>query len=160
MRTHAQDAPVKILPGDFDDPQVLALLRVHLAGMHAASPPGTVYALDLSGLKAPEIAFFGAWDGATLVGMGALKALDATSGEIKSMRTHADHLRRGVAARILDHLLGVARSRGYRRVSLETGSGEAFEPAFALYRKVGFVAGPCFGEYAPSEFNQFLHLAL
>ncbi len=156
----SEEPRVNILPGDFDDPQVLALLRVHLAGMHDASPPGSVYALDLSGLKAPEIAFFTAWEGAALLGMGALKALDATSGEIKSMRTRAEHLRRGVAARILDHLLGVARSRGYRRVSLETGSGEAFEPALALYRKVGFVNGPCFGDYAPSPFNQFLHLAL
>jgi putative acetyltransferase len=151
---------VKIIPADFEDAQVLDLLRVHLAGMHAGSPPGTVYALDVSGLKSPEINLFAAWDGATLLGIGALKQLSPTSGEIKSMRTHGDHLRKGVAARMLEHLLALARSRGYRRVSLETGTGPAFEAALALYRKYGFANGACFGEYAPSEFNQFLHLSL
>jgi len=149
-----------IVPGDFADPQVQALLRVHLAGMHANSPPGSVHALDLSGLRAPDIAFFTAWDGATCVGMGALKALDPTSGEIKSMRTHANHLRKGVAARMLEHLLAISRARGYRRVSLETGSGDAFEPALALYRRYGFANGAAFGEYAATAFNQFLRLDL
>lgn len=151
---------MRIVPGDFDDPQILALLRLHLDGMHAASPPGTVYALDLSGLRTPEIAFFAALEGATVVGMGALKALGPSHGEIKSMRTHPDHLRKGVAARLLDHLLALARTRGYRRVSLETGTGPEFAAADALYRRYGFANGECFGEYAPSEFNQFLHLAL
>jgi len=151
---------VRIIPGDFEDEQVRELLRVHLAGMHASSPPGTVHALDLSGLRTPEISFFTAWEGTSLVGMGALKQLTHASGEIKSMRTQGDHLRRGVAAQILAHLLALARSRGYRRVSLETGTGPAFEAALALYRKTGFVNGECFGEYEPSEFNQFLHLEL
>jgi putative acetyltransferase len=151
---------MQIRPGDFDDARVLDLLREHLAGMHASSPPGSVYALDLSGLQQPSIAFFTAWDGEDLLGCGALKHLDASAGEIKSMRTAARHLRRGAAARLLDHLLAVARSRGYARVSLETGSGAAFEPALALYRKVGFVPGPAFGDYVATEFNQFLHLKL
>ena len=164
--TKCQRAPdggesrVRIVPGDLDDAQVLGLLRLHLAGMHAASPPGSVYALDLSGLRAPEIAFFTAWDGAALVGIGALKALDAASGEIKSMRTHPDHLRRGVAARLLEHLLALARARGYRRVSLETGTGPEFAAADALYRRYGFANGERFGDYAASDFNQFLHLEL
>lgn len=149
-----------IKPGDFEDARVLALLREHLAGMHANSPPGSVYALDLSSLKAPDIAFFTAWDTDSLMGMGALKALDATSGEIKSMRTAVAHLRQGVAAALLEHLIGLARSRGYRRVSLETGSGPAFEPALALYRRRGFVNGAPFGDYTASPFNQFLHLDL
>lgn len=149
-----------IRPGDFDDPQVMALLRLHLAGMHAASPPGMVHALDLSGLKSPRISFFTAWAGAALLGMGALKELDATSGEIKSMRTAPAHLRKGVAAAMLDHLIAVARARGYRGLSLETGSGEVFEPALALYRRRGFVDGPAFGDYARTDFNQFLHLEL
>jgi putative acetyltransferase len=151
---------VKIIPGDFDDPQVLRLLRLHLAGMHEASPPGTVYALDLSGLNSPDIAFFAAWDGDALVGMGALKELGAAHGEIKSMRTHPEHLRRGVAARILEHLLALARERGYRRVSLETGTGPAFEPALALYRRYGFALGEKFGDYAASAFNVFMHRSL
>jgi putative acetyltransferase len=143
-----------------DEPAVLALLRIHLEGMHAASPPGTVYALDTSGLRDPAITFWGAFDDNTLLGFGALEELDAQSGEIKSMRTHPDHLRKGVARVLLEHILATARARGYTRVSLETGSGDAFEPALALYRHAGFTNGDAFGDYTASEFNQFLHLAL
>ncbi len=149
-----------IRPGDFDDPRVRDLLREHLAGMHASSPPDQVFALDLSGLQQPAISFFTVWDGEELLGCGALKELDARTGELKSMRTTAKHLRRGAGRAMLEHLLDLARARGYRRVSLETGSGEAFEPALALYRKHGFVNGPAFGDYTASEFNQFLHLEL
>lgn len=149
-----------VRPGDFSDPQVLELLREHLAGMHANSPPGSVYALDLSGLQTAEVAFFTVWDGDELLGCGAIKQLDSSSGEIKSMRTAARHLRKGAARAMLDHLLGVARARGYMRVSLETGSGDAFEPALTLYRKAGFANGDAFAGYTASEFNQFLHLDL
>lgn len=149
-----------IVPGDFEDDRVLALLREHLAGMHANSPPGQVSALDLSGLRTPDIVFFTAWRDGEVLGCAALKHLDASSGEIKSMRTAAAHLRKGVASRLLEHLLTLARSRGYRRLSLETGSGEAFEPALALYRRYGFENGESFGAYASTEFNQFLHLDL
>ena len=152
---------MRVVSGNFRDPRVVDLLREHLAGMHASSPPGSVYALDLSGLQAPDIAFFTVWsDDGALLGCGALKHLDATTGEIKSMRTAAAHLRKGAAAHLLDHLLELARSRGYTRVSLETGSGPAFEPALALYRKRGFANGGVFGDYVASEFNQFLHLEL
>ena len=151
---------MRIIAGDFDDPQVLALLRLHLAGMHASSPPGSVYALDLSGLRQPSIHFVTAWEGDLLLGMGALKVLDDASGEIKSMRTHPDHLRKGVAGAILEHLIETSRVRGFRRVSLETGSGPAFDPALALYRRRGFTNGAAFGDYAASAFNQFLHLDL
>jgi putative acetyltransferase len=151
---------VMIRPGDLSDPQVLGLLRLHLAGMNAITPAGSVYALDLTGLRAPEVTLWTAWDGDTLLGCGALKELDPATGEIKSMRTDPGHLRRGVGARLLEHLLAVARSRGYRRVSLETGAGEAFEPALVLYRRYGFTDGPAFGDYLASEFNQFLHLDL
>lgn len=152
--------PIRIVPGDFSDPRVLALLREHLAGMHENSPPGSVYALDTSALQAPELNFVTAWQGDELVGCGALKQLNASSGELKSMRTAAAHLRRGVASRLLEHLLALARSRGYVRVSLETGSGPAFEPALSLYRKYGFENGTAFGEYRATSFNQFLHLKL
>ncbi|HVY28354.1 MAG TPA: GNAT family N-acetyltransferase [Polyangiaceae bacterium] len=151
---------LRIVNGDFADARVLALLREHLGGMHGCSPPGTVYALDTTALQAPEISFFTAWQGEELLGCGALKHLDASWGELKSMRTAAAHLRRGVAAQLLEHLLRVARGRGYARVSLETGSGPAFEPALALYRKYGFENGEPFGDYQPSAFNQFLHLPL
>ena len=151
---------MRIVPGDFDDPRVIALLCQHLTGMHANSPPGSVFALDLTGLKAPGISFFTAWDGEALLGMGALKELDPVSGEIKSMRTKPEHLRKGVGAAMLEHLIGIARERGYRRISLETGSGPAFEPALALYRKRGFVDGEALADYTKSAFNQFLHLDL
>lgn len=151
---------MKIRPGDFSDPQVIALLRLHLAGMQASSPPESVYALDLTGLQRADIAFFVVWDGATVVGCGALRDLGPHQGEIKSMRTHPDHLRRGVAAQMLDHLLALARARGYRRVSLETGTGAPFAAALALYEARGFRPGAAFGDYAASAFNQFLHLDL
>jgi putative acetyltransferase len=149
-----------IKPGDFADSQVIGLLRLHLAGMHANSPPGHVFALDLSGLQRPNISFYAAWDGGELMGCGALKELDARNGEIKSMRTATAHLRKGVGERILLHIINTARERGYERLSLETGSGVAFESALALYRKHGFKDGGAFGDYVKSEFNQFLHLPL
>ena len=153
-------AGMEVRPGDFADAQVLALLREHLAGMHASSPPGHVYALDLSGLLQPAVAFFTVWDGADLLACGALKELDAATGELKSMRTSSRHLRRGAAAFLLLHLIEIARGRGYQRLCLETGSGPAFEPALALYRKHGFVAARAFGDYVATEFNQFLELEL
>ena len=136
------------------------LLRLHLAGMHASSPPGTVFALDLSGLKVPEVTLWSAWQGDAIAGMGALKQLGPLQGEVKSMRTHPAFLRRGVGAAILEHIIATARERGMKRLSLETGSGPPFEAALALYRRRGFVNGDAFADYESSEFNQFLHLAL
>jgi putative acetyltransferase len=149
-----------IASGDFENSQVLALLRLHLAGMRANSPPGSDNAFDLSGLKAADISVYTAWRDDKLLGMAALRQLDAVTGEIKSMRTDPARLREGVAAALLDHILSVARARGYRRLSLETGSGEAFEPALALYRKNGFFNGEAFGGYDATPFNQFLHIDL
>lgn len=136
------------------------LLALHLAGMHTNSPPGSVYALDLSGLKAPGVTIWSARQGDEVVGIGALKELGDGGGEVKSMRTHPDHLRRGVAALLLERIVTEARARGLTRLSLETGSGPAFEPALALYRKHGFVDGEAFSDYRRSAFNQFLHLPL
>jgi putative acetyltransferase len=146
--------------GNFDDARVKALLTRHLEGMHANSPPGHVFALDWSALQLSEISFYTLWEGEDLLGFGALKELEALSGEIKSMRTADAHLRKGVAAAILEHIIAEARRRLYSRISLETGSGPAFEPALTLYRKYGFVDGGAFGEYQQSSFNQFLHLDL
>jgi putative acetyltransferase len=147
-----------IKPGDFEDHRVKALLTRHLEGMHANSPPGHVFALDWSGLQKPEISFYALWEGEDLLGFGALKEVDPRAGEIKSMRTADAHLRKGVAAAILDHIIAEARRRGYARLSLETGSGPAFDPALKLYRKCGFIDGPPFDGYTRSAFNQFLHL--
>jgi putative acetyltransferase len=153
--------PMRVIkPVDFADDQIRTLLIRHLAGMHASSPPGHVFALDWSGLQAPEISFYALWEDDALLGFGALKELGPRAGEIKSMRTADAHLRRGVATAILDHILAEARRRGYARLSLETGSGAAFDAAVTLYRKYGFVEGEAFGGYEKSAFNQFFHLDL
>lgn len=151
---------MNIREDDLSGASVQALLRLHLEGMHATSPPGHVFALDLSGLQAADVTVWSAWAGQEILGVGALKQLDAQTGEVKSMRTHPDHLRKGVAAALLERIIDEARVRGLKRLSLETGSGPAFEPALALYRKRGFVDGEPFGEYRRSAFNQFLHLRL
>ncbi|WP_293905488.1 GNAT family N-acetyltransferase [Phenylobacterium sp.] len=136
------------------------LLALHLAGMHANSPAGHVFALDLSGLQVPEVTVWSAWRGEAIAGIGALKALGGGGGEIKSMRTHPDHLRQGVAAVILEHIIDAAQARGMTRLSLETGSGPAFDAALALYARRGFRSGGAFGDYVASDFNQFMHLEL
>ena len=143
---------------DLSGRQVQTLLADHLAGMHKNSPPDSVYALDLSGLRMPSVSVWTAWEGDELMGIGALKQLSPSTGEIKSMRTDDRHLRKGVGVAILDHIIDEARRRGYRRLSLETGSGPEFEAALALYRKRGFETGDAFGDYRSSAFNQFLHL--
>jgi putative acetyltransferase len=136
------------------------LLALHLQGMHANSPPGHVFALDLSGLRTPDVTVWSAWDGDAVVAIGALKLLGDGTGELKSMRTDPDHLRRGVAALLLERIIAEAKALGLSRLSLETGSGPAFEAALALYRKRGFENGDAFSDYEPSAFNQFLHLKL
>ena len=145
---------------DLSAEPVRGLLALHLSGMHAHSPPGHSFALDLSGLQAPDVTVWTAWDGSSLAGIGALKQLDDKNGEIKSMRTHPDHLRKGAAAALLEHIITQAEALGLRRLSLETGSGPAFEPALRLYRRRGFVDGDAFGNYRRTDFNQFLHLTL
>ncbi len=145
---------------DLSGSDTRALLRLHLEGMHAHSPPGSVFALDLTGLTAPNVTVWTVWCRGAIAGIGALKDLGGRTGEIKSMRTHPHFLRRGLASTLLEHIIGVARARGMARVSLETGSGPYFEPALSLYRRYGFVDGDAFAEYQRSAFNQFLHLAL
>ncbi|WP_108810377.1 GNAT family N-acetyltransferase [Sphingorhabdus sp. Alg231-15] len=145
---------------DLTGKPVQALLAAHLSGMQSNSPPGSVYALDLSGLKTPDVSVWTAWDSGHLMGVGALKQLSDTAGEIKSMRTDSAHLRKGVGLSILNHIIEEARRRGYKRISLETGSGDEFEPALRLYRKRGFENGEAFGNYEASAFNQFLHKSL
>ncbi len=136
------------------------LVRLHLEGMHGHSPPGSVFALDLSGLTNPNVTVWTAWYGGKIAGIGALKDLGDGAGEVKSMRTHPDFLRRGVASALLEHIIEMARSKGLVRLSLETGSGSYFEPALSLYRRRGFVDGNAFADYKRSAFNQFLHLTL
>jgi putative acetyltransferase len=149
-----------IREADLSGNLVRDLVRLHLEGMHAHSPPGSVFALDFSGLTAPEMTVWAAWQGDRIAGIGALKDLGDRAGELKSMRTHPEFLRRGVAAALLEHIIGTARVRGMKRLSLETGSGSYFEPALSLYRRRGFVDGGEFADYKRTAFNQFLHLTL
>jgi putative acetyltransferase len=136
------------------------LIRLHVEGMRGHSPPGNVFALDLSGLVEPNVTVLTAWLGGKIAGIGALKELGDGAGEVKSMRTHPDFLRRGVASALLERIIETARAKGMVRLSLETGSGSYFAPALSLYRRRGFVDGNEFAEYKPSAFNQFLHLTL
>lgn len=151
---------LEIRKDDLSGDPTRALLAYHLEQAHANSPPGSVYALDLSGLLVPEVTVWTAWRGDDLLGAGALRDLGDGAGELKSMRTDPAHLRQGVASRLLDHIIEQARTRGFRRLSLETGSGPAFDAALALYRKRGFASGEAFSHYEQSAFNQFMHLPL
>ncbi len=147
---------MEIREGGLDDSRVHALLETHFAGMLANSPKESTHFLDLSGLAAPDVTFWTVWDGEDLLGCGALRQLDSGHGEIKSMRTASEHLRRGTGAKLVGHILSTARERGYRRVSLETGSGEAFDAAHALYRQFGFTDCGPFGDYREDPFSRFL----
>jgi putative acetyltransferase len=148
---------MEIRDGGLDEPQVIALLRFHMEGMLANSPKDSCHFLDLSGLRAPGVSFWSVWNGDALLGVGALKQLDPEHGEVKSMRTAPDQLRSGVGAALVSHVLSVARQRGYKRLSLETGSGAAFEAAHALYRKFGFTDCPAFGDYPDDDpFSRFM----
>ncbi|MFC2951212.1 GNAT family N-acetyltransferase [Marinicaulis aureus] len=151
---------MQILEDDLSRKAVRDLLAYHFEQMHENSPPGMAYVLDVDGLKAPGISFWSVWDGDELLGFGAMKELSPTQGEIKSMRTHPNHLGKGVGAVMLDHIIKMARERGYKRLSLETGSTPSFVPAIALYKKRGFENGEVFADYDTSDFNQFFHLDL
>ncbi len=153
-------APLQIREDDLTDQRTLDLIRLHLLGMHASSPPGTVFALEARALKESDVTVWTAWSGEAIAGMAALKQLSNAHGEVKSMRTHPAFLRRGVAAALLDHLIREARRRGMSRLSLETGNGVAFDPALELYRRRGFADGEPFADYRPNGHSVFLHLAL
>ncbi len=149
-----------IRTGGLDAPQVIALLELHAREMSDHSPPGTCHFLDLSGLKTPDITFLSAWDGDTLLGVGALKQLDPLTGEVKSMRATPVARGRGAGFAILDHIVGLARDRSYTALKLETGTGPLFEAAHALYRRYGFVPCPPFAGYVETDFNRFYALDL
>ncbi len=148
--------PIRVVPDDLASPQVQELIAEHLAGMHGNTPAGHVHALAIEGLRVPEVTFWSAWCDGKLCGCGAFKALTDTSGEIKSMRTRTAHLRKGVGQAVLDEIVRTARARGYTHLYLETGTGEPFAAAHALYLRNGFEwCGP-FGDYTATEFNVFM----
>ncbi|MGI9220211.1 MAG: GNAT family N-acetyltransferase [Woeseiaceae bacterium] len=137
-----------------------ALLAEHFQRMRVGSPPGHSFALDLAGLSESNVTVWTAWDDSTIAGVAAFNDLGNGFGELKSMRTASSHLRQGVAAKLLAHIIDEARRSGFRRLSLETGRGENFDAAVAFYRKQGFIDGDAFADYVRSDFNQFLHLDL
>jgi len=141
---------------DLAGPEIAALLHEHVQGMVDTSPPDSIHTLSIEALRSPSITMWSAWEGKELMGCGALKALDADSGEIKSMRTASAHLGRGVATAILKRIVETANERGYQRLYVETGSAPAFHPAHALYRKAGFVDCGPFAEYREDPFSRFM----
>jgi len=151
---------MKIELDDLSRPEIHALLDEHLQSMYAVSPPESVHALDLGKLRKPEITFWSAWDDSLLLGCGALKQLDPAHGEIKSMRTPSAIRRRGAGRAILTHIIAVARARNYERLSLETGSMEAFAPAQKLYESFGFARCGPFGEYVEDPNSVFMTMRL
>ena len=152
--------PLRIVDGGLDDPRVVALLRLHVTRARAETAPGSAHALDLSGLRTPDMTFWSVWNGDELVGVGALKRLSAEHGEIKSMHTVEAARGRGVGSALVRHIMAAARARGMRRLSLETGSWPYFLAARALYARHGFVECGPFGEYREDPNSVFMTVAL
>ena len=151
---------MKLEVDDLSRAAVHALLNEHLQSMYELSPPESVHALDVDRLRKPEITFWTAWDGSRLLGCGALKELDRRHGEVKSMRTAETLRRKGAGRAILAHIVEVAKSRSYERLSLETGSMQAFEPAQRLYESFGFTYCGPFGDYIEDPNSVFMTLRL
>jgi putative acetyltransferase len=145
---------------DLSRPEIAELLKEHLASMFVYSPPESVHALPIESLRSPEITFWSVWENGQLLGCGALKELDPQHGEIKSMRTASAHLRKGVARAVVYHIIAEAKRRGYRRLSLETGSMAAFEPARQLYAACGFTYCEPFRDYVNDPNSVFMTMGL
>ncbi len=148
--------PIDILIDDLSNPKVIEFLNDHLRHMVEITPPGCVHALDVEALKKPEITFWTVWERSVLVCCGALKELDATHAELKSMRTAPSHLGKGIASRLLEHIITEAKKKGYQRISLETGSYDAFIPARHLYEKFGFKYCKPFSDYDENPNSVFM----
>jgi len=151
---------VKIKVDDLTGPEIAALLNQHLESMYTHSPPESVHALPIDKLRSPDVTFWSVWENNDLLGCGALKELDPQHGEIKSMRTVSRYLRKGVARAVLNHIIEQAKQRGYRRLSLETGSMAAFERARQLYERAGFTYREPFADYVKDPNSVFMTMAL
>ncbi|TBR61995.1 GNAT family N-acetyltransferase [Westiellopsis prolifica IICB1] len=147
---------LQIREDDLTGKKIADLLREHLENMYEISPPESVHALDLDALRSPDITFWSAWEGYELLGCGALKELDSRSGEIKSMRTAKAHRRKGVASKILEHIIKEAERRGYDCLNLETGAFSEFAPARALYIRYGFEYRGPFANYIDDPNSVFM----
>ena len=151
---------LRVVVDDLTSDVVHQLLDEHLEALKDTAPPESRHELDLEGLRRPEITFWTVWEAANLAGCGAMKELDREHGEVKSMRTSSHYQQRGVASTLLEHLLAEARSRGYKRVSLETGSMAFFEPARRLYEKYGFKYCRPFSEYREDPNSTWMTIEL
>jgi putative acetyltransferase len=161
VRSRVQFMTIKL--DDLSGPEIQELLRHHIAHLSSISDPCSMHALNLDALRKPNISFWSAWSDdhpPQLMGCGALKELDSTHAEVKSMRTATAHLRRGVAANLLTHIISEARRRNYHRLSLETGAGPLFTAAQTLYRKVGFQPCAPFADYRPDPNSLFFTLEI
>ena len=147
---------MEIRVDDLNGPEIAALLEEHLASMYTISPPESVHAIPIEKLRSPDVTFWSVWENGELLGCGALKELDPQHGEIKSMRTVSRHVRKGVGRAVLGHIIEEATRRGYRRLSLETGSMAEFEPARQLYAQFGFTYCEPFGDYLDDPNSVFM----
>jgi putative acetyltransferase len=138
---------LKIIDGGLDNPQVIAMLKFHYDTNISVTPPGSAHVFDLSRLKQPDVSFWSAWDGDMLMGVGALKRMNADDGEIKSMHTLKEARGSGVGSAVLRHIMEKAREMKLKRLYLETGSFDYFAPARALYARHGFTECPPFADY-------------
>ncbi|WNG21890.1 GNAT family N-acetyltransferase [Cystobacter fuscus] len=151
---------MRIIPGDLGDPRVIELLHIHHTRARAETAPGSAHALDLTGLRSPDIRLWTIWEDETLLGVGALKQLSPEHGEIKSMHTAQSMRGRGAGSAMLRHIIETARASGMSRLSLETGSWDYFRPARALYKSHGFVECPPFADYVLDPNSVFMTLGL
>lgn len=151
---------IRIVEGDFSDPRVIDLLRIHLTTASAQTAPGSAHALDVAGLQAPDITLWTMWEGETLLGVGGLKRLSVDHGEVKSMHTAQPMRRRGAGGAMLRHIIAAARACGMTRLSLETGSWDYFRPARAFYARHGFTECPPFADYVLDPNSVFMSLDL
>jgi putative acetyltransferase len=151
---------MRIVPGDFNDPRIVALLDTHVTSARAETAPGSAHALDLAGLQSPDVRFWAIWENGELLGVGALKQLSPDQGEVKSMHTVQSTRRHGAGSAMLRHIIDIARSRGMTRLSLETGSWDYFIPARTFYKRHGFVECAPFGDYVADPHSVFMTLDL
>jgi len=151
---------MKITDGGLDDPRVQTVLAHHFDTARTETARGSAHALDLSGLRSPDVRFWSAWDGDCVIAIGALKRLSESHGEIKSMHTEQSHRRKGVGSAMLRHIIATAHQMGLSRLSLETGSWPFFTPARGLYKRHGFVECPPFARYVPDPNSVYMTLEL
>ena len=147
---------MEIRIGELRNEDVITLLKEHHEDMLSHSPPESVHALDLSALESPDVTFWSFWVNQELAGIGALKELEKEHGEIKSMRTSTNYLRKGIARKLLEHIINQANIRSYKKLSLETGSMDAFLPAKRLYQQFGFQECEPFGNYKEDPYSMFM----